>query len=297
GQKFVIKELLKNMFNLQNDLQARVSSSPHVRTRTDTFQDADMFVYPYAKTDLLQISQKALTGEQRRDMLESALSGLCDLHDKDIYHSGKTPCTDIKPNNIVVDYNENTAGRIEIKNVQIADLEDAIILPPGHCTHLRCGNQLWRSPESWARAAQQPASDLFSFAIVMIYVMLNHMVFYVGQDKLKAPDSWRHIFWRHVSYFGDKEGYVGFLDYIGDSKDNAFAERLLNVENQGEFPPDGCGPRQPFSTWEGVNPDFKDLVGKMTSLDPRRRITAREALGHRWFDTAEMLPGPRDPLR
>ena len=29
-----------------------------------------------------------------------------------------------------------------------------------------------------------------------------------------------------------------------------------------------------------------DLVGKMANLDPTRRITAREALQHRWFSQA-----------
>lgn len=33
-----------------------------------------------------------------------------------------------------------------------------------------------------------------------------------------------------------------------------------------------------------MEPEFRDLNGRMTSLDPRRRITARQALQHCWFD-------------
>jgi serine/threonine protein kinase len=42
-------------------------------------------------------------------------------------------------------------------------------------------------------------------------------------------------------------------------------------------------PRAPFSLWKDIDPEFKDLVGKMTNIDPERRITAHEALSHRWF--------------
>jgi serine/threonine protein kinase len=45
-------------------------------------------------------------------------------------------------------------------------------------------------------------------------------------------------------------------------------------------------PRAPFALWEGIDPAFKDLVGKMTNIDPKRRITAHEALSHQWFADA-----------
>jgi hypothetical protein len=62
--------------------------------------------------------------------------------------------TDVKPSTILLDY-EKTDNKFAVKNVQISDLKDAVILPPRK--YLReglCGNQMWRSPESWARSAQ-----------------------------------------------------------------------------------------------------------------------------------------------
>ena len=38
-----------------------------------------------------------------------------------------------------------------------------------------------------------------------------------------------------------------------------------------------------FALWEGVDEDFKDLIGRMTNFDSRKRINASEALEHRWF--------------
>lgn len=54
-------------------------------------------------------------------------------------------------------------------NVQITDLESAVILPPKAkgLTDCLSGNHFWRSPEAWARGIQNTPSDIYSFAIVV----------------------------------------------------------------------------------------------------------------------------------
>lgn len=111
----------------------------------------------------------------------------------------------------------------------------------------------------------------------MIYVMLNEMVFRVSDDQLKSADSWRYILRRHISYFADEDGLNGFLEHIGE--ENPFYKRLIDLADS--FGPGN--PRQPFQRWGYVEPELRDLVGKMTNLDPTKRINAREALQHRWF--------------
>ncbi|OBT78614.1 hypothetical protein VF21_02361 [Pseudogymnoascus sp. 05NY08] len=126
GQSFIVKNMIPGEYEYQKDLQTSVASCPNLRT---------MF------------NQKNLSVKTRKGMLKSALAGLVALHEKNIAHN------DIKPNNILLDY-EKTDETFTVTRVQISDLEDAVILPPGK--YLRdglCGNQLWRSPESWARAA------------------------------------------------------------------------------------------------------------------------------------------------
>jgi hypothetical protein len=60
-------------------------------------------------------------------------------------------------------------GTIGFRNVRITDLEDGVVLPPGSpgLGKRLSGNQVWRSPEAWARAAQHTPSDIFSFGIVV----------------------------------------------------------------------------------------------------------------------------------
>ncbi|KAI1131979.1 kinase-like protein [Nemania abortiva] len=270
--KYILKNLIKGEFEYQIEVQQLLSTSSNVRTFVDTHRESESFIYPFLIDDMLQFSQRKLSAEIRKKILRSALRGLADLHEKDMLHN------DIKPNNVLIDYEEAAGGDITIKSVQISDLDDVVIVPPGK--YLRgplCGNQLWRSPESWARSRQNQASDVFSFGIMMIYVMLKEMVFLVSDEQLNAEDSWRYILRRHLSYFADQDGFNGFMEHIGE--ENPFYERLLVLAD--DFSRENG--REPFECRYYLDPDFRDLVFKMTRLDPALRITAQEALKHRWF--------------
>jgi hypothetical protein len=57
---------------------------------------------------------------------------------------------DIKPTNIMMDSFNQTDGKLGFRNVQITDLEAAVVLPPDakDLTDRLSGNQFWRSPEA-----------------------------------------------------------------------------------------------------------------------------------------------------
>jgi len=107
--------------------------------------------------------------------------------------------------------------------------------------------------------------------------MLNDMVLRASDEELAASDSWRYVLRRQISFFGEEAGFKGLLQWI--SEKNPFFERLITIA--GSF--DSANPRKPFENWYFVNAQFRDLVCRMTKLDPARRITAREALEHPWF--------------
>ena len=76
-------------FDYQKDLQGRLTSCPNLRTLIDTIPDFEMLVYHFLAGDLLQITQKSLSDEARKGILKSALTGLAELHDRGIIHTGE----------------------------------------------------------------------------------------------------------------------------------------------------------------------------------------------------------------
>jgi hypothetical protein len=94
-----------------------------------------------------------------------------------------------------------------------------------------------------------------------------------GEDKLAI------VLERQISYFADELGFMAFLDYIGS--ESPWHEIFLVIKS-------GFGknqPRRPFVLWEGarLDDDMKDLIAGLTNFDPAKRLTAQQALTHRWF--------------
>ena len=110
------------------------------------------------------------------------------------------------------------------------------------------------------------------------------MILRVSDNQLGASDSWRYVLRRMICHFGDDEDFKGLLEWIGE--DNVFFERFLAIAETF----DSENPRKRTKIWMDVDPLFRDLICKMTILDPRKRITAREALAHpRFMQSDETL--------
>ena len=106
------------------------------------------------------------------------------------------------------------------------------------------------------------------------------MVFFSDEANRASPEEQAElILRRHLSFFASEmEDFEGFIAYHGGD-DNPFVKRLkelLCTFSEEE-------PRLPFGRWQQVDPQFRDLICKMTCMDPSRRITARKALQHPWF--------------
>jgi len=84
---------------------------------------------------------------------------------------------------------------------------------------------------------------------------------------------------RLVSYFGDVDGINGLIKHVGDDKLSCEVLSMLWDDRAA-----GYRSYRPFAEWEGIEDEqFKDLMGGLMNLDPKRRLTAREALRHCWF--------------
>jgi serine/threonine protein kinase len=111
------------------------------------------------------------------------------------------------------------------------------------------------------------------------------MVFF-SEEANAAEDASDRILGLHVSHFADDvDDFGGFIEYHGGEED-PFVQRFIGLLTTF----DGKDKkRAPFSKWHPVDPQFKDLVSKMTCLDPKRWITAREALQHPWFSERDVV--------
>jgi serine/threonine protein kinase len=113
--------------------------------------------------------------------------------------------------------------------------------------------------------------------------MTKRVVFGVLPEEL-GPDEelLSVVLERQLSYFGDPDAFNGFLEYLHAARPTKpWIEVFQAVRSS--FSAEYL--REPFYLWQdaGIDEDFRDLVVKMANLDPRKRITAREALEHRWF--------------
>ena len=105
------------------------------------------------------------------------------------------------------------------------------------------------------------------------------VVFSDEVSRASTEEQAELILRRHLSFFASEmEDFDGFIAYHGGD-DNPFVKRLnelLCTFSEEE-------PRLTFGRRRQVDPQFRDLICKMTCMDPPRRITARRALQYPWF--------------
>ncbi|GAB7336145.1 hypothetical protein MBLNU13_g08924t2 [Cladosporium sp. NU13] len=111
--------------------------------------------------------------------------------------------------------------------------------------------------------------------------MIQGVIFSVDEADLpEGVDKLAVVLEHQISYFADEDGFNGFLDYIGTEND--WYEIFVVIKR-------GFGeeqPRRPFELWHGHGVDdcdFKDLIRGLTNFDPKKRLTAQQALSHKWF--------------
>jgi len=202
----------------------------------------------------------------------------------------------------MVDYHHTGASLI-IDKVQLTDLDNAAHLPNGrYIKGMTVGNENRRSPEAFSKGRISKLTDMFAFDIVVsptsriaptivtnilskcIYALLGHVIFGHDPDFQKhkqqgaLPDMIR--LQRLVSYFGDQEGFDGLMRYLGDDEISRAVLTMLWEDRH-----EACIPYRPFAEWPEVEDVvFKDLVLRLMTLDPERRMSAQETLEHPWFE-------------
>ncbi|KAH6710896.1 calcium/calmodulin dependent protein kinase [Leptodontidium sp. MPI-SDFR-AT-0119] len=274
-ENFILKAVPASQFDYIQGIYRSLRCNPYLRLSVDAVPERSMFVYRYFADHLLSFAQKELPIRLTKRILKDSLRGLAALHDQNIVH------TDVKANNILVDW-ENRPLDIAIKEVQLADIEDAAYVDPNSdIVGIQIGNLMWRSPEAHTQGRVNKPSDTFSFGIVCIYAVTKQVIFSIeGEDLGEGEEPLAVVLERQISYFADEEGLNGLLRHLGDSPWCQVLETLRDGFNK-------TNPRKPVSLWKGIDKDFRDLVTGLTKFDPSKRLTAKEALQHPWFGDVE----------
>jgi hypothetical protein len=83
-----MKTIFKSEFEYQRSLQEPLSVCPNLRVLIDTIPQHLLFVYEYLADDLLRLGLRDLPAVARKRILRDALTGLAELHDRGIVHTG-----------------------------------------------------------------------------------------------------------------------------------------------------------------------------------------------------------------
>jgi len=161
-------------------------------------------------------------------VLKQALQEIAELHDRAIVH------TEIKPSMFFLEYHHEDC-KVIVDKVQLSDLEDACILGSNHFLVGRLtSNESWRRPEAWAKGPLALPSDMSSFGLVRLYVMLKRAVLTYAPEELLDDEGGELrseiiILCRQVSYFADELGFTAFMEDLGNHPYRQVFQRLLTT--------------------------------------------------------------------
>ena len=83
--------------------------------------------------------------------------------------ANRSGISDVKPDNILVDWTSDQQGNKVVTDVALGDFDIAFKPEGGEPlrTHYALGNAMWRSPEGQTAQGVTTASDVFSFGLVV----------------------------------------------------------------------------------------------------------------------------------
>jgi len=150
----------------------------------DSNQEEGILIYPYFKDTLLALikNDPDLSLAGRKKILRCVGEAIQELHSKNWIHIGAPAAqniqnvvnqfvmTDVKPDNILVNWSRDEEGKKTIGDVALGDFDIAVKSEHGEPreTPYAVGNAMWRSPEGQTGRGVTKASDVFSFGLVEV---------------------------------------------------------------------------------------------------------------------------------
>ncbi|TVY80611.1 Cell division control protein 2-like protein [Lachnellula suecica] len=278
NKQYVLKRLPESFFELSQEHKRDFPDSRRIRLDVDYNEKEQTVVYEYFKTDLLALVQNNADFPlaARKQILFEIGKALQELHGKNWIH------IDVKPNNVMVDWNLDDQGQVQIERVALIDLEVSLKLEGDKLLRIplpnmqRLGNFMWRSPEAQTGQGIGKPADVFSFGLVCIYTLTSKEIMAVDHEELreKEVEPEIEILGRCIVYFGPLS--EGLLKHTADEtwqlvlrqveEGVAEASTIFRLENWTE------------SDYPNIDAEAKRMLGRIMNLDPAKRATMDEIL-------------------
>jgi len=310
------------MFKQAQRVGRELQGCKFVRSPVDTIPSEGTIVYEHMTDDLLSVTgRQALPLAQRKNILRYVIQGLAEMHSRDLVHTGilyyslqvwlPLIILDLKPDNILLNYNDDRDSNFVVTAAKIADIDNAVHLSKGQAIYATVGNVYWRSPEAQLGVGISKPTDVFSFGLVVssfstctrlythnvssnstriqcIHVMLRINIFGFTQEELQPDiDTEPQVMDRMIRYFGlvpdalfkdITDQWRQILQVLNDSYCNEESFEPFSEWGQRVFPILATDPQ-----FEYLDSGFKNFIGRMMSMDPKKRATVEELLDDPWW--------------
>ncbi|KAI9343758.1 kinase-like domain-containing protein [Zopfochytrium polystomum] len=189
---------------------------------------------------------------------------------------------------------------------EISDRQEYIVNDPRKATRAsRAGTRGYRSPEVLLRVTHQTtALDMWSVGVVLLsFLACSYPVFHSGTDTEALVEIIKIFGIDELRDVGRKMGCIVKADRT-IAKDPTPLPRMI-ARMRGlpddallpvpQSPPSPTAARPPCPRSRTPTPDAVRFLERCLTLDPTRRITAREALADPFLAEVKGLEGTRDP--
>ncbi|RHZ48867.1 hypothetical protein CDV55_101231 [Aspergillus turcosus] len=231
-------------------------------------------VLKYLEDDLLQATKKQhLNRKELKHVSRYVLEALNSLHEGGYVHA------DVKPDNVFVNYiDRGVKNNVRFSDVQLGDLGGACHVDSKWAkSGAPLGAPMWRSPEMIMETPWGTPTDIWSFGAVLISLI------YGGDFNLFDPTT---VPYGHEEYSLEvlKQQFRYFGPWPGKYEEVASPETVHAIMwIMQEIPKSETTPFSMITENEVCKKDKEFIMGIM-KMDWRDRPTAKDLLGHEWFN-------------
>ncbi|KFX97766.1 hypothetical protein O988_04689 [Pseudogymnoascus sp. VKM F-3808] len=279
GENTILKSGTHWRIHNERDVLLRFQSrAPGLRPLVDEIEiaasEAPTIVLKWVEDDALTAcARRRLMTREVKGVARTVLGALEVMHGEGVVH------TDIKPDNILVDYDREHS---RISTARLADLGNAVPIDSEYARDgFPIGAPIFRSPEAALQIPWGCATDIWSLGTTLISLIwgLNWHIFKpsVSPDH---EDYELEIMMKHCQYFGP---YPLSYQEIADLDKQSVLAHIMNTVGGATS---GKDSRKPFYLIreKEISREDRAFLGRMMRLDPRDRPTARELLRDEWFE-------------